>query len=217
MRHFLLFIFLTGFYFTSTGTAQYPDKIIYKGKTFSLHTNPLEFYFDKNPDKRPKTEIMSTALWRGYVATFEISENKLLLKDIQIQISTNDNNYGLGWKSVIDEVFPDKSELKINWFTGLLILPYGKRINYVHMGYGSTYRKYYIIEIYEGNFIQDRQFNHGQFKSFKEKQFQEFKKTDEYRNLVQSLKKDESYTQEFIDSFIRDFVTNYTSKIMTKD
>src|SRR5690554_7604266 len=53
-------------------TAQYPDKIKFKGKEYNLNSNPLEPYFEKYPDKRPKGGIMSTALWRGYVAHFEI-------------------------------------------------------------------------------------------------------------------------------------------------
>ena len=32
-------------------TAQYPDKIIYNGKEYSLHSNPLEAYFEKNPNE----------------------------------------------------------------------------------------------------------------------------------------------------------------------
>lgn len=216
-KYILTVIFLISSYVLSFGTAQYPDKIIYKDKTFSLHTNPLESYFDKYPDKRPKTEIMSTALWRGYVATFEIVDNQLKLKDIEIQVNIDTNSFKTAWKSVLTEVFPNESERKINWFSGLLILPYGKRIDYVHMGYGSTYKNYYIVEIHEGSFVQDRQFNNRQFKDFKEAQFQEFKKTDEYKSLVESLRKDSTDTQEFLDDFIKSYVINYTSKILAKD
>lgn len=38
-------------------TAQYPDKIIYNGKEYMLHSNPMEEYFEKNPEK--KTERRS--------------------------------------------------------------------------------------------------------------------------------------------------------------
>ena len=52
---------------TVFGTEQYPDKIIYKRKTYKLHTNPMEIYFEKFPDKRQnlfliEDAIMSTAL-----------------------------------------------------------------------------------------------------------------------------------------------------------
>ena len=51
-------------------TAQYPDKITYNGTEYSLNSNPLEPYFEKNPENRP--DMVSTALWRGYVGHFEI-------------------------------------------------------------------------------------------------------------------------------------------------
>lgn len=194
-------------------TAQYPDKLIYNGKEYALHTNPLEFYFEKHPDKKPKTEVMSTALWRGYVATFEIEEGQLYVKDVQIQVWRK-NGEDVAWRSVIKDIFPDK-EVKAGWFTGLLVLPYGKLVNYVHMGYGSTYKNYLILEINEGNLQQEKQFNYKKYEQFKEEQFAEFKKTEEYRRLVEELSKEGDNSPEFIDSFLKDFVVQYTSKILT--
>jgi hypothetical protein len=101
---------------TALATAQIPDRIIIKGKSYDLFTNPMEEYFDKNPEKRPYGTI-STALWRGYVATFELENNQLVLRDIEILDSSDDSNNGKdGWKSVISEIFPDKREVKVNWF-----------------------------------------------------------------------------------------------------
>ena len=62
-------------------TAQAPDKIIYKGQEYSLLVNPMEAYFDMHPERRPRGR-MSTALWRGYVATFQVRGERLVLKDI---------------------------------------------------------------------------------------------------------------------------------------
>jgi hypothetical protein len=69
---------------TVFGTSQCPEKIIYNGKEYKLHSNPMETYFKKYPDKRPKGGIRSTALWRGYVATYEVKNNQLFLKDISV-------------------------------------------------------------------------------------------------------------------------------------
>ncbi len=57
-------------------TAQHPDYIIYKGKEYSMHSNPMEEYFEKYPDKRPKGGIMSTGLWRGYIATLRLQMDR---------------------------------------------------------------------------------------------------------------------------------------------
>ena len=214
---FLITTFLSSILcLTTFATAQYPDKIFYDGKEYSLHTNPLESYFEKNPDKRPKGGIMSSALWRGYVATFEMRDSQLFVKDIQVQYwdTTDKNNYDTKSKTVMTEVFPDKKNVKVDWLSGLLVLPFGKLVNYVHMGYGSTYENYFLLEIDKGNFIKSKQFDYKNYEIFKDKQFLAYKKTEAYKETKATLKKDGS-TDEFIDSFLRSFVTEYTSRILT--
>lgn len=198
-------------------TAQYPDKIIYNGKEYDLYSNPLEAYFEKKPDERPKGGIMSSALWRGYVATFEVKDNQLFLKDIEIeyQDTASKKSYNYKWRSVIKEVFPGQKEIKIDWLTGLIVLPYGKLINYVHLGYGSTYEKYILLEIDKGYLKQEKQLKYKEYEQFKEKQFQAFKLTDEYKKTKADMQKD-GRSDESIDSFLRSFVTEYTSKILTE-
>lgn len=196
-------------------TAQYPDKIFYKGKEYSLQTNPMESYFKKYPDKKPRTEIISSALWRGYVATFEFSDNLLILKDINIRIAkkTNDLSSEIGWKSVISEVSPKNENLKIDWFTGILVLPYGEIVNYVHLGYGSTYEFYILLEVEKGVLKKSKEFDYNKYVEFKQKQFEAFKKTQEYKKLVEDLRK-ENRDENLIESFLKDFVINYSSKIL---
>jgi hypothetical protein len=198
-------------------TAQFPDRIIYNGKEYALNSNPLEEYFEKNPEKRPKRGIMSTALWRGYVATFEILESQLFLKDVEIEVrdSTSGKSYKTKWESVMKEVFPNQSQIKVEWLTGLLVIPHGKLVNYVHMGYGSTYEKYILLEIENGSLKNEKNFKYKNYEKFKDKQFEAFKQTEEYRQLKVSLKKDGS-TDESIDSFLRSFVIKYTTKILVE-
>lgn len=217
MKPLLILLLTTIFGLTAFATAQYPDKIIYNGTEYKLHSNPLESYFDKNPDKRPKGGVMSTALWRGYVATFEIIDNQLFLKDIEIEYrdTTNKDNYDYKWRSVLAAVFPDQKNIKIDWLTGLLVLPRGKVVNYVHMGYGSTYQSYTLLELDNGNLKKEKQFKHKAYEKFKEKQFQVFKQSDDYKKIKIELTK-EGRTEEFIDSFLRNFVTDFTSKILTE-
>jgi hypothetical protein len=50
-----MLLFITGLLLLTircNATAQQPDILIYKGKKYSLYTNPLERYFKKYPDKR---------------------------------------------------------------------------------------------------------------------------------------------------------------------
>ncbi len=217
MRKTLTIILILFAELQAFATAQAPDKIIYNGKEYSLYSNPLEPYFEKFPDKRPKSEIMSTALWRGYVATFEVRDNQLFLKDIEIQChdTTSKESFSIKWRSVINDVFPDQNNIKIDWFTGILVIPYGELVNYVHMGYGSTYENYILLEFEQGNLKQDLQMDYKKYEKFKERQFQAFKKTKEYKKIKSDLKKD-GYSVEFIDSFLKNYIIDYTSKILTK-
>lgn len=217
MKTFLTLILTIFLGLNVFATAQYPDKIIYNGKEYSLHSNPLEAYFEKHPDKRPKGGIISTALWRGYVATFEVKDSQLFLKDIEIEYhdTNSKESYSYKWRSVIKEVFPDQKDLKIYWLTGLLVIPHGKLVNYVHMGYGSTYKKYVVLEIDKGDLKKEKHFKYKDYEKFKEKQFQAFKQTEEYKKIKADLQKDGD-SEEFIDSFLRSFVTKYTTKILTE-
>lgn len=133
---FLVFI-LALFPVKLFATAQVPDRIIWEGKTYSLLCNPLGPYFQEYPDKRPQGGF-STALWRGYVATFEIINNQLYLTEIITDpfAEYREDSISLQ-KNLVEEIFPGQKKVKVDWFTGLLVIPRGRMINYVHMGYSS--------------------------------------------------------------------------------
>jgi len=197
------------------GTAQIPDKIIFEGKTYRLHSNPLEIYFEKHSDQRPQGGIMSTALWRGYVATYTIENDELIVKDIEIQISEEVNGkYTYSWKSVIDEVFANMEDRKVTWYSGILILPHGRIKNYVHMGYGSIYSKYILLEVEQGNLKEHRKYKGREFVKFKDRQFEVYKQSDEYKETVAELLEDQNNSEEFIEGFLRVYVINYTTKFL---
>jgi hypothetical protein len=217
MRQVLVIIFLLFLGSHSWATGQIPDKILYGGKSYELNSNPLEPYFEKNSEKKPKSSIQSTALWRGYVATFEIKDSQLVVKDIEIEVENYDSTmrlYQTRWVSVFDQVFPGRSEVAIDWWSGLLVLPYGKMVQYVHMGYGSTYENYILLAIEKGHFKTERRFDDKTYVKFRARQYEAFKKTPEYQNLVDKLTKEGS-SQAFIDSFLKVYIVSYTSKFLT--
>lgn len=191
-------------------TAQIPDLLIYKGETLSLFTNPLESFYNKeNP--RPysfgMTKCINTACWRGYVATWEIKNDRLYLLEIKDccywgfykitdevvsnlegiipsevlkkinLIKGDDHNFqkklkkALGrrnykkYAKIITNCARHKTKANLKkifgkyykngkveafWFTGDLKIPKGKQIEYVHMGYMSTYEKELNLSIENG-------------------------------------------------------------------
>lgn len=202
--------------FITFATAQYPDKIIYKGKTYDMHSNPLESYFTQHPEKRPREGMSSTALWRGYIATFEARNGTLYLKDIEVMVrdTCRKDGYDLKFKSVLEQVFPGQTDIKVDWLTGILVIPYGKLVNYVHMGYGSTYKHYILLEIDKGDVKKDKHLGYTKYEAFKDKQFLAFKKTNEYQELKTSLLEKQSIAEDNLDDFLKNFIIEYTSRIL---
>ena len=197
-------------------TAQYPDKIWYEGKEHSLHTNPMSAFFEKHPEKKPESDIMSTALFRGYVATFEFKKDRLVLKDLEIQArkdTGNEDDFETEWVSRKRHVAGRFKELEIDWFTGILILPHGDLVDYVHMGYGSTFENYILLEVTSGKLTGSRSFDHKGYEKFKDQQFKEFKKTADYRDVVARWKK-EGDSQKSIDRMIRGSVVQLSSEFL---
>jgi hypothetical protein len=78
------------------------------------------------------------------------------------------------------------------------------------MGYGSAYENYILIQVDKGSVIEKREYDSEEYVKFRQLQFEEYKKTDEYRNTVKNML-DEGSDMEFIDSFLFSFVINFTS------
>lgn len=212
MKTFVLFIIALFFTLKLFATPQIPDKLIYKGKEYKLLTFPLETYFKTHTDKRLEKKSLNTGLWRGYIATYEIKNNQLFLKDMSVMVN-DPNSSHYTYKSIIDKVFPNQKNIKVGWISGLLQVANGKRIETYPQIYGKIdYEHYLILEFDHGNFKKAIQLTYKQLDDFKDKQFQAFKKTEEYNKLVVKLKK--HLTNFDIDSVIRFDILEYTSTIL---
>jgi len=194
-------------------TGQYPDNIVIDSKEYYIKNNPLEPYFENYPDKKPKTNIISSALHRGYIATFTLLDNKLYLIDIKIrkQKKDNDKSYDSEMVSVFNEVFPEEQKVFIDLYSGVLI---------VHLNIEESYknRKELLIEFENGLEKERRTYDNEKFKKFIDAQFELYKTTEEYRETFAELKKhdenEEEYEDEFIERLIRTYTPNFTTKFI---
>jgi hypothetical protein len=113
----------------------------------------------------------------------------------------------------MNEVFRDKRNVKVEWFTGLIEAGVGKRVQQKGKGYGSVdYENYIIIEINNGNIIKEKKFNYKIYNNFKEEQFQAFKKTNEYKRTDISLKKHHIVNRR--DELMKENILEYTNKFL---
>ena len=124
-------------------TAQIGEKLCYEGHEVSMCSEPLGAYFELS-GINPEFDFSCTALWRGYVGTWEIRDDRFYL--IGLSGTLKD-----GTEATVATFFPDFPERVLaHWYSGQLRIPKGKMLEYVHMGYGSTYEEDLFITIEKG-------------------------------------------------------------------
>ena len=124
-------------------TAQIGEELHYEGRVVTMCTEPLGDYFVFG-GARPEFDFNCTALWRGYVGTWEIREGRLYL----VRLSGTLKDGGHANLATIFPGFPER--VFAHWYTGALRIPEGKMIEYIHMGYASTYERDLMIQIEKG-------------------------------------------------------------------
>jgi uncharacterized protein (TIGR02996 family) len=127
-------------------TAQMGDQIVYEGKEHFLYSCPLHGYAD---EEHPLPQFVSphTANWRGYVAQWAIEKNELLLIGITAWV---EDYKEVSWEGV----FPRrKPPIKADWYSGDLRIPRGEQLQYIHMGFASTYEQDVILAIHRGKVV----------------------------------------------------------------
>jgi len=198
------FVFLTT---NAMATVQVPDVIIIDGRNESLETTPLAPYLSAHPKVMPRSDDPAADNWRGYVATWEILDGKLFLRKIDVAFRNSealpDEDTRI-IKNMIHNLFPDSRAVVATWYSGALVIPRGKLVKYVHMGYGSTYERYTIVTVNQGVVARKLDLSAEDFAKYRESQFQAFKRTAEYATKLEEAKSyDPSYSDEFVESVLQ--------------
>jgi hypothetical protein len=124
-------------------TAQIGERLTYDGREVSMCTEPLGDYFAFG-GHNPEFEFTCTALWRGYVGTWEIVGDRLYLVGLTGTLKD-------GAEATLESVFPGYPDrVFAHWYSGTLRIPEGKQLEYVHMGYASTYERDCFLMIEKG-------------------------------------------------------------------
>ena len=135
-------------------TAQIAENLRYQGEDVAMCTNPLGDYFAMG-GVNPRFESNCTALWRGYVGSWEIVDERLYL--VGLSGTLEDGTY-----ATLATVFPDfPDRVFAHWYSGTIRIPQGKQLQYVHMGYGSTFERDLFLEIERGVIVATRVRHNG--------------------------------------------------------
>lgn len=124
-------------------TTQVSETLIFNGEEVSLRSCP------SLPKSHPRliqldevesenSLIGTTACWCNYIGTWEIKNSKFYLVNITGQ-----------YKLV------GKSPIHANWFSGILRIPKGNLIHYVHMGFESASEQEIHVKIEKGAVVND--------------------------------------------------------------
>ncbi len=129
-------------------TAQFAEKILYRGEEMALLTTPLADLFTLRESK-PQFDPDCTALIRGYMGTWQIDEGKLWLIALEGKLKD-------GTDSQVTTLFPDTSgPVLADWFSGTLRIPQGELLEYVHSGFKSIYERDLLLEVDKGCIVSE--------------------------------------------------------------
>lgn len=141
----------------ASATAQFPDTLFIEGKALDLFNQPLTALEASDPKawralqrRRPAHDC--SAAWFGFTAQWRIKEDRMLLVSITADpCSDQPRQVGLkrvfGRKRGASPVFAD-------WFTGVLRVPQGREVEYVHFGFASRYEGYLLLQIERGRVVR---------------------------------------------------------------
>lgn len=124
-------------------TIQFSETLVLDGQPQRMVSCPLNIYLTLSGTRHPFSEA-STACHRGYVGKWEIVEDRLYLAGIHAHL-LEDKPASL---SCIFPGYPKR--VFAHWFTGLLQIPQGGRIEHINMGFGGATERDLFIEVRRG-------------------------------------------------------------------
>ena len=194
----------------ASGTPQAPDRLHLDGESYSLNTNPLDSYFEEHPDRHPREAedgdqvVLSSGLWRGYIATFEVLGSTLRLRDFEVYRNSENREAWSQPVSEIERFFPTPESRRMDWYSGILVLPTGKMKQSVRLRYSSVFDSYILLRV-EGGRVTDRADLTGEeFIRFKHKQFAVYRESDEYLQALEVLRYD-GQDDDSLEQFVFDY------------
>ncbi|XLZ69041.1 hypothetical protein ABT364_21185 [Massilia sp. SR12] len=125
-------------------TAQFLENLVYEGVAMGMCSAPLSGFFALGGQPVRLAGPRNTALWRGYVGSWEVLDGRLYLVGISATMEC-------GSKATLEHFFPGyPKRVFAHWFSSDLRIPTGELRKYVHMGWGSEYEDEMIVSLHRG-------------------------------------------------------------------
>lgn len=129
-------------------TAQMHERLIIDGAETSMafcpplpegHPRLVALVPGTSPDRETSSILYSTACWRQYQGTWEIKDGRFYLTHVRGRFHLQGSE-----------------PLLADWFSGVLRIPRGRMLRYIHMGFGSVFEEELHIKIERGVVISSR-------------------------------------------------------------
>jgi hypothetical protein len=228
MRHaFLVTAFLLGFAMQGAATDQEDDHILYRGSDCKLETHwlfpsPLQAYFADDKHGEYPFPMVSTANYRGHVATYEIADNKLSLVKIAPSSITGmfDNDTKpeavkavvqkeqAKLNEILRKVFPDRTDanspLPATWYTGHLRIfctPEKRKYQSAEDKEArevTEFTEIALLQIKDGAVVKEKRFPLGEY-------WGKFRLMQQRRDIPADEAEAITGHLEFLDSYSRDW------------
>ena len=127
-------------------TIQAGDILSYNGEKTTIATEPLKPYLETRSDV--SFIFKSTALVRGYIGTWKIKNKKLFLVTLIGFIENNE-------KVNLKYLFPNKTEVFADWFSGDIRIPEGDLLQNINIGYASVFARDRVLNFNKGQLISE--------------------------------------------------------------
>ena len=141
-------------------TMQRAELLFHNGAWLSLHSLPLEPYFEQI-GTRPNFSRFLSSVGRGYVGCWALMEGKLFLTEIQQLGFEKLPNGSMSPGMIADPlllsvIFPEQETPKFaDWYTGKLRCPMGEVIATGRWEFGDLYERYLEFSVERGEILKE--------------------------------------------------------------
>lgn len=138
-------------------SAQIPEEILLDGKSEDLFSEPLNQYLLQDNHLALLEPLLSkqkcSGSWRDYRGVWEVRDARLYLSHLETDPCSSKP------KAIpLSSVFLlANGPVFAEWYTGTLIVPKGKLVKRVHMGYQSEYDWYVVFTVIKGKVVDRRE------------------------------------------------------------
>ncbi|WP_154659593.1 hypothetical protein [Arenimonas composti] len=188
----------------AAATAQEGDRIRLDGKEFWLQTEPLEEWIKAQGWRPPEAAMISSSNWRGYIAEWTVEEGQLVLVDAWIRVRGRSEEFSMQQQSIREDLFPAMPRVVADWYSGAILIPDGELVDYVHLGYGSTFDHYQLLIVEHGRVVEYLSLDRAAFEAYREERFAAFSRSAAFAEVWTRFG-DQDWTDEEKLDFIRAF------------